>query len=139
MPALLNSSIEIHDSVLTAVETRAKQVKLALEAYIHKSSGIPGVDPGTGWIQNVVLTIEDGTLEGSFEKLPWDLSDGELKIGDEVFENLIPIPLDRRAPVELALMAQRTGDTVRVRGSRIQLELLGRPEYVEDFSGSGHN
>ncbi|HEV2313899.1 MAG TPA: hypothetical protein VGR94_01225 [Candidatus Acidoferrales bacterium] len=70
MPESLNCSIEIHDSVLTSVEIQAKQVKLSIEAYIHKSAGVPGVDPGTGWIQNVILTIEDGSFEGNMESLP---------------------------------------------------------------------
>ncbi|MHB8412824.1 MAG: hypothetical protein ACYDDI_12890 [Candidatus Acidiferrales bacterium] len=101
MPESLNSLIEIHDSVLTLVETQAKQVKLSIEAYIHKSTGVPGVDPGTGWVQNVILTIEGGSFEGNAESLPCDLYDGTLQINEESMENMIPIPLDRHGQIAL--------------------------------------
>ena len=136
MPEFLNSLIEIHDSVLTLVETQSKQVKLSIEAYIHKSIGVPGVDPGTGWVQNVILTIEDGSFEGSIESLPYDLYDGTLQINGELMENEIPIPLDRNGQIVLSLVAKWSGDKLVARGTHIHLELLGEARYVEDVDFS---
>jgi hypothetical protein len=52
MSESLNCSIEIHDSALNSVETQGTLLKLFIQAYIHKSKGVPGVDPGTGWVQS---------------------------------------------------------------------------------------
>lgn len=136
MPESLNSLIEIHDSVLTSVETQAKQVKLSIEAYIHKSAGVPGVDPGTGWIQNVILTIEDGSFDGNIESLPCDLYDGALQIDGEFMENEIPIPLDRNAQIVLRLVAKWSGNSPVARGTHIHLELLGEAQNIEDVDFS---
>ncbi len=136
MPESLNSLIEIHDSVLTSVETQGKRVRLSFEAYIHKSKGVPGVDPGTGWVQNVVLTIEDASCEGKFQSVPCDLTNGSLEINGEHMSNEIPIPLDRSGKIVLTLLAKWTGEKLIARGARISLELLGEAQYVEevDFS-----
>ncbi|HVA16234.1 MAG TPA: hypothetical protein VMV59_00830 [Candidatus Dormibacteraeota bacterium] len=136
MPESLNSLIEIHDSVLTAVETQAKQVKLSIEAYIHKSAGVPGVDPGTGWIQNVILTIEDGSFEGNTQSFPCDLMDGTLQINEEFMENEIPIPLDRYGQIVLSLVPKWSGDRLVARGTGIYLERLGEARYIEDVDFS---
>ncbi len=48
--APLNEEIEIHDSVLGSIEIADDNVTLNLTpAYIHKSSGQPRVDSGSGW------------------------------------------------------------------------------------------
>ena len=133
MPEPLNSLIEIHDSVLTLIETQAKQVKLSIEACIHMSTGVPGVDPGTGWVQNVILTIEDGSFEGNTQSFPCDLMDGTLQINGEFMENEIPIPLDRYGQIVLGLVPKWSGDRLVARGTHIYLELLGAARYIEDF------
>lgn len=91
------------------------------------------MDPGTGWVQNVVLTIEDEMLGRSYENPPWDLSEGTLQINDELFENMIPVPLDRRGKVILTLLDKRSGSAIVCRGNRIFLELQGEAKYVEEF------
>ena len=125
MPKSLNSSIEIHDSFLNSVETVGKQLELTIEAYIHKSKGKPGVDPGTGWTQNVLLTIEDGSFDGNIKNIPWDLADGTLQINDQVSDNMIPIPLDQSGQIELTLIDKKSGYRFVARGNRISLKLLG--------------
>jgi hypothetical protein len=133
MTESLNSSIEIHDSVLISVEVEAIHVKLSIEAYIHKSTGVPGVDPGTGWVQNVVLKIQDGIIEGHVDTLPCDLYDGTLQIDGNVMSNVIPLPLDRQGSLTLTLVAQ-SNERIIVRGTRVAINLLGEPEYIEEFS-----
>ena len=106
---------------------------LFVEAYIHKSKGTPGVDPGTGWTQNVVLKIENASIERDAKNLPWDLTDGSLQIDQQTMENMIPIPLDRHGKVIFMLQDKRTADKIIVRGTRIYLELLGEAKYIEEF------
>jgi hypothetical protein len=125
MPESLSSAIEVHDSVLNSVERTGTGLQLFIEAYIHKSKGTPGVDPGTGWTQDVLLIIEDGSFDGTIENPPWDLADGTLQINDQVLDNMIPIPLDQRGQREFTLIDQRSGNRIVARGTRISLKLLG--------------
>jgi hypothetical protein len=134
--ATLNSIIEIHDSDLASVEQEGKRTKIALApAYIHKSTGIPGVDPGTGWVQDVIVLVEDGIIEGSIPNLPCDLYDGTLQVNEITLKNNLPLPLNHRGKVELTLVAQ-SSERIVVRGTHISATLTGEPKYVEDFTGS---
>jgi hypothetical protein len=130
----MNSAIEIHDSSLTSIRQRGPELELRLSAYIHKSEGTPGTETGTGWLQDVTLVLDSGSVEGSIASWPADLQDGALEIDGEVSENIIPIPLDRSGTIQLTL-EPKWGGRIVVYGKHIHLELQGAPKYVEDFPG----
>ncbi len=136
-----NRAIEIHDSAVDsiAIENGVAVIHF-VSAYIHQSDGIPGVDAGTGWTQEALLRIGHGAIEGAFSEevrkalgndRPHYLYDGSLRVGDKVLDNVIPIPLDVLADVELTL--ESCGYTVRVKGTSARLELVGEAVYVEEF------
>ena len=130
---MANREIEIHDSELTSVKVSDGHIILELSpAYIHMSDARPGIDAGTGWIQNAVIRVRGKEIVGSISELPCDLWDGYLKVNSELFDNLIPIPLDSAGNIEL-LFTSRSGESIQVRGDRITLKLLGEPKYIEDF------
>jgi hypothetical protein len=132
---MAKQEIEIHDSELKTVTVSDGNIVLELSpAYIHMSDGRPGIDAGTGWIQNAVIRVGGGELLGSISELPCALRDGYLKVKDEFFDNLIPIPLDSAGNIELQFTSI-SGESVQVRGDHITLELLGEPRYIEDFPG----
>lgn len=132
---MANREIEIHDSELASVEVSDGDIILKLSpAYIHMSDGRPGIDAGTGWIQNAVIRVRGTAVAGSMSELPCDLWDGYLKVNGEHSDNLIPIPLAATGDIELHFTS-RAGESVQVRGNRITLELLGEPKYIEDFPG----
>jgi hypothetical protein len=127
--------IEIHDSELTSVKVSDGHIILELSpAYIHMSEGRPGIDAGTGWIQNAVIRVRGDAIAGSMNRLPCDLSDGYVKVNGDRSDNLIPIPLVATGYIELHLTSI-AGESFRVRGDHITLELLGEPEYMENFPG----
>jgi len=129
---MASRKIEIHDSELKAVTITDGNIVLELSpAYIHVSDGRPGIDAGTGWIQNAVFRVR-GEILGSISDLPCDLWEGYLKVNGELFDNLVPIPLDSAGNIELQLTSV-SGESLQVRGNRITLELLGEPEYIEKF------
>ena len=129
----LNSAIELHDSTLGSIEQRNGHIEIALTpAYIHKSQGDPGADHGTGWVQNAVIAVESASMEGRVAELPCWLSDGDLRVADDVLLNLLPLPLDRTGPVEFTLLTVNA-DRVVIRGTRVRAELIGEPRYVEDY------
>jgi hypothetical protein len=133
-------AIEIHDCAFDQITLQGGTAVLHFkEVYIHSSEGRPAVDAGTGWSQEAVLRIGNARIEGTFSKESREayrgyahyLSGGSLRIDSTVSENLIPIPLDMDGDIELKI--ECWDDVVYVRGSSIQLELIGAAEYVEEY------
>ena len=135
--APVNSIIELHDSTVAEFATLDGAVIVHfLPAYLHKSEGRPGVDSGTGWVQEARLIFADASASGISPELPCDAIDGELVVGEERHDNEIPVPLEVTAPAQLRLIFDSI-HTVTVKGRGVRLELLGEPRYVEDFVSSG--
>ena len=126
-----NRAMEFHDSTFDGVEREGAGLALRFSAaYIHQSEGKPGVDAGSGWVQELRLHISDASLSGEILDLPCDLWDGSIQLDDKRFDNCVPIPLDYRGRIEVNL--ERDGK-LTVIGSRLRVEVLGQPKYVEEF------
>jgi hypothetical protein len=73
-------------------------------------------------------------VEGAFPEFPVDLSDGQTRIGQDIFDNEIPVPLRHQGEFELRLHAMWQGQAlVSFTGTGAELELLGEPKFVEEF------
>ena len=130
---MVNSVIEIHDSRLESVEQLGENMILRLSpAYIHKSTGEPGVNVGTGWTQDALVTIEGVSAKRIAEALPVYLSDGTLRIDSKEFSNMIPLPMSRKGSIVLDFLTTEN-ERISIKGSSIRVELLGEPVYVEEF------
>jgi hypothetical protein len=128
-----NRAIEIHDSTLDAISVREGEAVLHFSClYIHESMGTPGVDAGSGWVQEALLRISDAAVTNSFPKFPADLLDGHIKLGGTVLRNVIPIPLSHKGLIDLRLESWNDA-VVLITGSSVELELIGGPKYVEEF------
>ena len=128
-----NRAIEIHDSTLDAISVRDGEAVLYFSSvYIHESAGTPGVDAGSGWVQEALLRIREAAVKRSFSKFPADLLDGYIMLGDTVLDNQIPIPQSHKGNVEL-LLASRNDEVVLITGRSTEVELIGQPKYVEEF------
>jgi hypothetical protein len=131
-----NRAIEIHDSKLQSIAISVGDVVLEFSsAYVHQSDGRPGIDTGTGWTQHTVIRVRGNVASGSLTRLPCRLSSGYLVLNGEHSDNEIPIPLSCDGCVQLHLTSE-FGESFQVRGTRVTLELLGAPEYVEEFPGA---
>jgi hypothetical protein len=130
-----NRAIEIHDSLLAEVSFFQSEVQLHFSsAYIHQSEGVPLRDAGSGWVQKAILRIRDARVEGAFSEFPVDLWDGQIRMGQNILDNEIPVPLHHQGVFELRLETWRLEkEVVTFAGSGAELELLGEPEYVEEF------
>jgi hypothetical protein len=129
------NAIEIYDSTLVSVADDGGRVVIDFKpAYIHRSTGTPGVDPGGGWAQDVILRVENGTIDGSLPEMPCDLWEGSLQVGNQKIENIVPLPLDYQGAVTLILVAQDESRVV-IRGSAISAVLVGEPKFIEEFPG----
>jgi hypothetical protein len=132
---MLNRAIEIHDSVLASVSFAQGEAQLHFSSvYIHQSEGVPLRDAGSGWVQKAVLRIHEAKMEGAFSEFPVDLSDGRIQLGQNILDNEIPVPLHHEGAFQLRLQAMwQAQKVVSFTGSGAELELLGEPEYVEEF------
>jgi len=102
------------------------------KVYIHESTGTPGVDAGSGWVQEAVLRISDAAVKRSFSKFPADLLDGYIMLGESVLKNEIPIALSHKGIVELRLESWND-EMVLISGASAELELVAEPKYIEEF------
>lgn len=130
---MTHSVIELHDSTISAVRQQDGTAIIEFTpAYIHKSENRPGIDAGTGWVQDASLRIENVTFEGSLPHLPANVMDGMITINSIEYDNIIPIPLDVLHAVTLQLDFP-TGEHITVKGTGVNLQLNGECKYVEDF------
>jgi hypothetical protein len=125
-------AVEFHDSVLSRIEHSGGQVRLSFEpAYVHRSSGDPARDAGTGWSVNVDLTIFGSAPPLHLPNLPGEVWEGGLRINDREFDNVIPLPLESTGKITLELELT-TGERVQLSGNRAELVAVGPYEFVEN-------
>ena len=131
----MNGALEIHDSNLAGVELAGGDAVLQLDAaYVHRSEGRPGIDPGSGWVQDIDLVISEAAIESFPSDLPRALAGGALSAGGASWDNLIPLPLAVTGPISLS-MATSKGEPVLIRGSGAEVVPRGEPRYIERFPG----
>ena len=99
-------------------------------AYIHKSKGTPGKDPGTGWSQEAKLVLWEATAPAPLPLFPNTISEGFLEVGG-IRHEFIPLPFKRKVGAKLYLLFI-DGVQTEILGNRPSIELLGTPIYLED-------
>jgi hypothetical protein len=128
----LKKGLELHDSRIDAVDLSAGNAAVHFShAYIHKSKGAPGVDPGTGWSQEALLVLSGVEVSGPIPTLPSTISDGYLEVGG-IKHSLLPLPFTRKVSAKLCLTFA-DGGRLEIVGKRPIVELLGKPIYVDEF------
>jgi hypothetical protein len=130
---VVNAAVELHDSEVVAVTSAAAAVVVRLSAYVHRSDGRPGYDPGSGWSQPVELVFAGGVVEEQPAELPCTLDDGCVAGGAE-FKGLIPLP----ASVGSAVLFEARGlygELLAVRGAGLEVVAVGEGRFVESFPG----
>ena len=127
-----NRAIEFHDSTLDSVRQQGDDITLRFSAaYLHESSGKPGVDAGSSWVQEALLHVRGGSVTGEIRELPCDLSNGNLRLGVNPLK-WCPVPLDYAGQVKISV--EQDG-AMLITGTRVRLELIGTPRYVEECPG----
>jgi hypothetical protein len=132
MGGKLKAALELHDSRLDQIALVDGAAIIHFpHAYIHKSSGTPGNDPGSGWSQEALLVLDSASHSGILPALPNTISDGYLEVG-AIRHDLIPLPFRRRGRATLALEFD-DGTRFEVSGERPVIELLGAAKFLENF------
>ena len=128
-----NVSVEFHDSDVASVELRDSDLIITLSpAVVHRSPGIPGVDPGTCWSQDAVLLLPGGLIQGARPWLPSTLSEGTITAGDQSYENVIPVCSDLVGRVNLRLTFVN-GDQLGVDAQGLKVVLMGSARFIGTF------
>ncbi len=129
--------VELHDSCIRAITVDGADVTVRFgPAYVHISAGKPGVDLGSGWVQDLDLSFTDATLTSEIGDFPRDLDDGEVSLGGVTHKNLVPLPLDFHGDVSFVAYSIR-GERLSIHGTAAKIVLHGEPTYVEQFPGMG--
>lgn len=129
----MSNGLELHDSRIQSIEVADGIATIRFShAYIHKSKGMPGRDPGTGWSQEALLVMLEAGTSAPLPPLPNTISEGYIEVGG-IRHELIPLPFKRKVGASLCLTFV-DGSQVEITGMRPVLELLGAPIYLEDFS-----
>lgn len=130
----MNEAIELHDSVLDSVAMRDGIVVVALRpAYIHRSLGEPGVDDGSGFIQDVNIEFGMAQVEGTLGPLPSDIYEGDLEFAGVLYPYMIRLPSGSAKEARLTLHLSPDYRMISISGELLKVELVSAAEYVEEF------
>jgi hypothetical protein len=129
----MHSALELADSRIDRIVAAGDEVMVHFShAYVHRSKGHAGRDPGTGWSQEAVLTLHDAPAPDSMPGLPDTIVDGSLEMGGIRYE-LIPLPFKRKVGARLHVLLAHGGE-ITLSGERPIIELLGKAIFLEPFS-----
>jgi hypothetical protein len=129
-----NVAIELHDSDLLRLERRDGKLVVVLAAYVHRSSGEPGRDPGTGWSETAHVHVGQGIVLEHSGTFPMRLDNGSVETTVENLQNAIPVDRCFSGPVRLTLCGFQ-GHRIVITGDSLEARLKGDPVYVEAFPG----
>jgi hypothetical protein len=122
----MNKEIEFHDSKVGLIDVGNGIVTVKLTpAYVHQSSGRPGIDPGSGWLQEAWLRFSAGEILGQLPIFPRDVSDGSLEQ-----------PTPEKSQLQLEF---NSGEKIVVVGSAVEIKFIGEARYVEEFPRGSAN
>ena len=123
--------MELHDSRVNQIDLSDGFAAIYFShAYIHKSTGTPGRDRGTGWSQEARLVLAEAMASGPLPVLPNTIAEGFLEVGG-IRHELIPLPFRRKVGARLNLVFV-DGFQMELTGKRPYIELLGAAIYLED-------
>jgi hypothetical protein len=131
----MNTIVELHDSTVAEIEMRDGTMIVHFQpAYLHRSEGRPGRDAGDGLVQEARLIFLHAAVSGDIPPLPCNIVDGTFVVGEEWYENSVPVPLENTGSIQLHLEFDRHKITITADG--VRLELCGDPRDVEKFNPS---
>jgi hypothetical protein len=132
-----NVGIELHDSDVVAIRQDLTNFFIDLSVYVHRTHGVPGVDPGSVWNQTATISLFNGQLLSiAIDSLDpdYDIYDGSVTTGGRILKNVVPCPLDSVTEALLDL-SFRSGGQIRIKADRLTIAFTGESRYLYDFEG----
>ena len=130
----MNAALEFHDSEVALVAGADHTLKIQFSAaYIHRSSGRPGIDAGAGYIQPAELVFSAASWSELSDDYAGDLSSGLLLINGTGY-SLVPLPFSAVGQISAELVFV-SGAVLSISASSIRCQHTGEPRFVENYPG----
>jgi len=130
----MNEALEFHDSRAEAVQREAGVLRISLKpAYVHRSSGRPGLDPGKGYAQAIDLLFSEARVDIQGACIG-ELSSGSISCNGDTTDNVVPLPLNCAGNVE-ATFEFTSGGVLRILALACASSVQGEARFVEDYEG----
>lgn len=130
----MNSAIELHDSHVQSVESTDGVVRIVLSnAYVHRSTGKPGIDPGNGYSQAAELVFFNATSSDLTSECSGSISDGSVQIGAQSF-GLLPLPCSSADDIR-AKFIFTSGASFSIVAKSFNCIATGSPTLIESYGG----
>ena len=135
----MNRLIELHESVIEDVVREGDDlVVLFSHVVVHETLGTPGVDAGICLSQQATLRITNGRSSPEALRWPVRITDGELRLGDQVLDNLFPTSIDHEGRILFSLLVsddESVFTQLGIAGTGVQVRTHGLAEFLADFPG----
>src|SRR5262245_3745701 len=130
----MNAAIELHDSEISEVTVVGHSLRIVLDpAYVHQSSGRPGVDPGDGVLQKAELVFTGASWTGLSPDCQGTISDGAVLV-DEKSLVLVPCPMQSTGQIT-ARIDFTSGRTLEVKAQEVSCAAVGPAKWLEKYAG----
>ena len=128
----MNEALEFHDSLVGSVEYENASLLVAFSsAYIHRSTGHPGIDNGAGYVQTAQLLFGEARATGKLSSCKGRLSDGSVHIQGSAL-SLIPVPYSASGSIKAELVFEN-GEVLAIVAKSLQCSSFGEPRFVERY------
>ena len=137
--ASVNREIELHDSVIEDVVREGDDFVVRFShVVVHETLGTPGVDAGVCLSQEATLRISNGRSSPETLQWPVRITDGELRLGDQLLDNMLPTSINHQGPTLLSLLVYDDDSVftqLSISGTGLCVVTHGLAEYLDDFPG----
>jgi hypothetical protein len=111
----MTDDLELHDSWVELSTADGALTLRFCPGYIHHWEEHDSGWRGEGRSQAVDLVVAEGTLESTPIAGRFELSGGEISVGNDVYNNIIPVPIERSGTVH-GRLESTYGDVVTFAG-----------------------
>ncbi|MCP3873034.1 MAG: hypothetical protein GY699_07760 [Desulfobacteraceae bacterium] len=129
----MNKALEIHDSTLSEIKKEGLSITLCLgKAVMHHSTGEPGLDRGTCWIQKIEIRLKNPQIISEPDDIPNQLDFGYFVVNETKYTNVIKTPLHESVDTEV-FFETFYGKELHVKAKGIEIIEIGEPTYLQGF------
>jgi hypothetical protein len=131
----MNNAVEFHDSEIAAIRMTGGALHVVFEsAYVHRSPGKPGIDPGSGYSQPVEMVFSDASYSESHGPCIGAVSDGVISSESARFENVVPLPFSALGHIA-ATITFTSGGVLSVTARGVSCVATGAARFIEQYDG----
>jgi hypothetical protein len=129
----MNSALEFHDSEVANVRAVAGALHLELpSAYVHRSSGQPGIDSGSVFLQPAQVVFSNAVHKQAGGPCAGSISDACISVNGEEFANMVPLPFAAQGTVS-ASFTFTSGGILSVNGTGVSCQVSGEAVFLEAY------